>query len=191
MSSTRCCSGVSRRCKLLSTVTRLFYSVQTRPIVSALITILPRALGTEVFLRGRSDLNIGASPVTLVGPVRSLSAASKTSHLPNARRGHSIHPGRRSGTYFPLFFFFLFFFPLFFFPLFFFSSVFFFLFFFSSVFFFSPLVFYSSGFFFPLFFFPLGFFFLCFFFFLWFFYSSGFLFLCLFFSSVFLKPLSF
>ena len=27
----------------------------------ALVTILPRALGTEVFLRGRSDLNIGAS----------------------------------------------------------------------------------------------------------------------------------
>ena len=50
-----------KECKLLSTVTRLFCSVQTLPIVYALFTILPRALGTEVFLRGRSDLNIGAS----------------------------------------------------------------------------------------------------------------------------------
>ena len=65
----------------------------------ALITVLPRALGTEVFLRGRSDLNIGAG--RWLWSDRPLAVSSvKTSHLPNARRGHSIHPGRRRGTYF-------------------------------------------------------------------------------------------
>ena len=88
-----------KKCKLLSTVTRLFCSIPTRPIVYALFTILPRALGTEVFFAVGPISTLG-----LVGDsgrtVRSLSAASETSHLPNARRGHSIHPGGRSGTYF-------------------------------------------------------------------------------------------
>ena len=65
-----------KKCKLLSTVTRLFYSVQTRPVVYALITILPRALGTEVFFAVGPISTLG-----LVGDsgrtVRSLSAASK------------------------------------------------------------------------------------------------------------------
>ena len=65
-----------KKCKLLSTVTRLFCSILTRPVVYALFTILPRALGTEVFFAVGPISTLG-----LVGDsgrtVRSLSAASK------------------------------------------------------------------------------------------------------------------
>ena len=112
----------------------------------ALITILPRALGTEGFVSavGR-DLTIGAS--RWLWSDRPLAVSSvKTSHLPNARRGHSIRLGRRRGTYFLSFFFFSFFF-------FFFFSFFFFFFFFFSFFFFFFQFFFFFFFFFSIFFF--------------------------------------
>ena len=77
MSLTWCCSGVSRRCRLLSTVTRLFLLKFSFVRWNyALVTILPRALGTEVFFAVGPISTLG-----LVGDsgrtVRSLSAASK------------------------------------------------------------------------------------------------------------------
>ena len=50
-----------KKCKLLSTVTRLFCSILTRPLVYALNHNPPASIGYGGFLRGRSDLNIGAS----------------------------------------------------------------------------------------------------------------------------------
>ena len=58
----------------------------------ALITILPRALGTEVFLRGRSDLNIGAKSVTLVGP--SARCQQRQNLAFTQRTTRSLHPSR-------------------------------------------------------------------------------------------------
>ena len=85
--------------RLLSTVTRPhFLKIRFDRWDYALFTILPRALGTEVF-RGRSDLNIGAG--RWLWSDRPLAVGSvKTSHYPTHGAEHSIHPGRRRGTYF-------------------------------------------------------------------------------------------
>ena len=99
MSLTRCCSSVSRKCRLLSAITRLISSES-----SSSDEIMPCSQSSREHWVQRF---FAVGPISTLGLVgdsgrtdRSLSAASKPRIYPTHGAEHSIHPGRRRGTYF-------------------------------------------------------------------------------------------